>query len=96
MWLIKDFELINFFGFCVVEVFICLIFIVVVGDFVFYGFDMCKCVFVFIVCLEKFVVDDVFMILFLFDYYFFKGYCEVVVFFGKWEISLDESEGVLL
>jgi hypothetical protein len=92
----KDPELTNSPGLRAAEAFIRPTPIVVAGDLVSYGFDMRKCAFALTVRSEKPAADDAPTILFLPDYHFPKGHCEVAVSSGKWEISSDESEGVLL
>lgn len=92
----KDPELTNSPGLRAAEAFIRPTPIFVHGDLVSYGFDMRKCTFAMTVKAKKQADDSAPTVLFLPDYHFPKDHCEVAVSSGKWEISSDESEGVLL
>lgn len=49
-----------------------------------------------IIIVYKVVEIDMLMIIFFFDYYFLKDECIVEVSLGKWEISSDEEEFIML
>ena len=92
----KDPELTNTPGLRAAEAFIRPTPVVVAGDLVSYGFDMRNCVFSLKVQAQKHAADDAPTVVFLPDYHFPSGHCEVAVSSGKWEISSDEHEGTLL
>ncbi|KAK0384384.1 hypothetical protein NLU13_8471 [Sarocladium strictum] len=92
----KDPELTNTPGLRAAEAFIRPTPIAVSGDLVSYGFDMRKCSFALTVRSENHAPDDAPTVVYLPDYHFPNGHCEVAVSSGKWEISSDENEGVLL
>lgn len=92
----KDPELTNSPGLRAAEAFIRPTPIFVHGDLVSYGFDMRNCTFAMTVKAKKQADDSAPTVVFLPDYHFPKDHCEIAVSSGKWEISSDESEGVLL
>jgi len=65
----------------------------VIGD---YGFDLRQCLFTLTVKAPKVADPDVPTVVFLPEYHFPKDACSVEVSSGKWEISSDEEETVLI
>lgn len=61
-----------------------------------YGFDLRRCVFTLTIEASKVASVDAPTVVFLPEYHFPKDACSVEVSSGKWEISSDEEETVLL
>ncbi|EGS22141.1 hydrolase-like protein [Thermochaetoides thermophila DSM 1495] len=70
--------------------------IVVAGDIIRYGFDLSQCLFTLTIKAPKVADLDSPTIVFLPEYHFPKDSCSVEVTSGKWEISSDEEETVLI
>lgn len=93
---LKDPELTNAPGYRAAEAFIRPTATVVSGDVVSSGFDLRKCIYTLELQAPK-VTDEKFpTVIYLPEFHFPRDGCEIAVTSGKWEISVDEDEGLPL
>jgi hypothetical protein len=92
----KDPELTNAPGYRAAEAFIRPTPTVVAGDVISSGFDLRRGTYSLKLRAPKSAADDAPTIVYLPEFHFPNEQCEVTVSSGKWEISSDEDEGILL